>query len=137
MDRQAAAPRQRQRVLEIIHSYDTTTDRVLECEEARAREMRIVGADRRLDLIQIKGAIGPIRDHLRMDRAQHAESAGLISIAVLLGAEDDAFAALAMTDEGREIGLRARGKEKRGLEAEDFCRARLQPVDRGVVAEDI
>jgi hypothetical protein len=56
---------------------------------------------------------------------------------VRLGAEDHLLAALAVAHQGGEVGLRAGGKQKRGLEAEQFGGARLQPVDGRVVAEHV
>ena len=72
MDRKAAALGELQSVGEIAPRDRLAADRVLQRKQSRAGEMRIVGADGGLDLIQIEGAIGPIRDNLRMDRAQHA-----------------------------------------------------------------
>ena len=99
--------------------------------------MRIIGADRGLDLTQIKGAVGAIRNNLRMNRAQHAKSAGFVAVAVLLGADDHRFAALAVAEQCRQVRLRARREKQRIVEAEELGRARLQAVDARIVAKDV
>src|SRR5436190_1775103 len=132
-----AAARELHSVGEISARDRLAANRVLQGEQPRAREMRIIRTDRCLDLREIKGPIGAIRDDLRMDRAQHAEPAGFVAIAVLLRADDHAFAALAVADQRGEVGLGARGKEERRLEAEALGRLRLQAVDRRIVAKDV
>ena len=42
---------------------------VLERDQARAREVDVVGADGRLDLLERDGPVGPVRERARVDRA--------------------------------------------------------------------
>jgi hypothetical protein len=99
--------------------------------------MRIVGLDRGLDLGEVERAVGPVGNGLGLDGTEHRGAARLVAVAVRFLAENDLVAALAVAHQGREVGLGARGEEERRLEAEDLGRARLQAVDRGIVAEDV
>ena len=99
--------------------------------------MRIVGLDHCLDLGEVHGAVRPVQDRLRLDRAEHREAAGLVAIAVRFHADDRLVAALAMGHERGKIRLRARREKERRLEAEDLGGARLQAVHRRVVAEHV
>ena len=137
MRREAAAPRKRERLLEVGTRDRPAADGVLERKQARAREVRIVRADRRLDFGQVERAVGAVGEHARVDRAEHAHAARLVAVAVLLRANDHLVAALAVRHERSEIRLRARGEEERRLEAEERRGVLLQAVHRRVVAEDI
>src|SRR6266480_731623 len=106
----AGAPRpfdrQEDSLLEIGPWQDPSRDGVLESEQARSREMRIVRLDRRLDLTEVERAVGAVGDGLRLDRAEHREAAGFIAVAVRLRAEDHFVSALAVAHQRGEVGLR-------------------------------
>jgi len=59
--------------------------------------------DGTLDLGEVERAVGTVRDHLRLDRAEHGEAARLVAVAVRLHAEDYFVAPLAMCHQGGEI----------------------------------
>ena len=99
--------------------------------------MRIVGLDDRFDLREVECAVGAVREHVGLDGAEHRETARLVTVAVLLGADDDFVAALAMAHQRGEVRLRPGRKEERRVEAEHLCGAFLQPVDGRIVAEHV
>jgi hypothetical protein len=82
-------------------------------------------------------AVGLCFHGLRLDGAQHRHAATLPAVGVPALAHDGLVAALAVAHEGDQVGLRARGREQRGLEAQQLRRVLLQCVDGGVVAEHV
>ncbi len=99
--------------------------------------MRVVGLDRRLDLGEIERAVGPVRDHLRLDGAENGQPARFVAVTVRLAAQDYLLAALAMAHQRREVRLRAGREQQRRLEAEQLGGLGLQLVYRRIVAEDV
>ena len=135
--REAAPLRQRDRGREIRPPEDAAADRVLERDEARAREVRVVGLDRRLDIREVERAVRAVRERLRLDAAEHRAAAGLIAVRVRLLADDVLLAALAMAHQRGEVRLRPAREKQRRFEAEQLGRPRLQAKHRRVVAEDV
>ena len=110
---------------------------VFQAQQPRAREMRVVGLDRRLDVGQRQRAVGLVGDRLRLHAAEHRAAARLVAIGVRALADQVLVAALAMAHQRREVALRARRHEQRRLLAEHRGDALLQRVDGGVVAEHV
>ena len=127
----------RQRVVDPRLRQHLATDRVLEGQQAGAREMRVVGLDRGLDFGKVERAVRTVGQRLRLHRGEHGPAARLIAIGMRLLPDQVFVAALAMRHQRSEVGLRTGGKEQRRLEPEHLCSARLQRIDRRVVAEDI
>jgi hypothetical protein len=115
----------------------TAADGVLERDEPRDGEVRVVGLDRRLDLGEVERAVGEVLQRLRLDRAQHRRPARLVAVGMRLLAHDDFLAALAMRHHRGEVRLRAGGKEEPRLHAEALGGDLVQAIDGGIVAEDV
>ena len=107
---EAAAPGERERLVQVVAGDRPAADGVLQREQTRAREMRIVGVDRRLDLRKLERAVGAVRQRPRVDGSEHGDAARFVTIAVLFGADDHFVAALAVAHQRREVRLRARGE---------------------------
>ena len=123
--------------VEILPRNRLAADGIFQREQPRAREVRIVGLDRRLERREIERAVGLVGDRLRLDRAQHRAAARLEAVGVRVLADQVFVAAPAMAHQRRQVGLRARGKQQPPLEAEQPRGLRLQAVDRGIVAEHV
>ncbi len=129
--------REPRRLLDIGEGQHLAADRVLERQQARAREVRIVGLDRALDGIERDRAVGLVVERLRLHAAEDRRAAAFPAVAVRLLADDVLVAALAMREDRAEIALGAGGHEQRRLEAEQVGDLLLQRVDARVVGEDI
>jgi hypothetical protein len=123
--------------LQVSKRQDATTVGVLHHHQPRAREVRIIGLDGAADVFQRERAIRLVRQGLRLDAAEHRHAARLPAVGVPELANDGLVAAPAMPHQSGEVRLRAARQEKRGLETEPLCCARLQGVDRGVIAVDV
>src|SRR5207248_946611 len=62
---EAAAPGERERLFQVVAADRPAADGVLQREQTRAREMWIVGVDRRLDLRKLERAVGAVRQRAR------------------------------------------------------------------------
>jgi hypothetical protein len=137
MRRETAALRERERLVQVAPRNDPAADRVLEREQAGAREVRVVGLDRGLDLREIERAVGAVGERLRLDAPEHRTAARLVAVGVGLLADDVLVAALAMAHQRGEVRLRPGREEQRGLEAEELRRALLELVHGRIVAEHV
>ncbi len=110
---------------------------VLQGQQAGAREVGIVRFDGRGDVGQQQRAVGLLRERLRLDAAEHRGATGLVTVVVGQLADDHLVAALAVRQQRTQVALRAAGDEKPRFLAEQSGHARLQGIDRRVVAEDV
>ena len=135
--REAALVREPGCRVEVGGRHDAPAQRILQREQTAAREVKVVRLDRALDVRQRQGAVGLVCDGLRLQAAEHGAASGLVLVGVRLLPDDVFVAALAVREQRDQVGLRARGREQRRFMAEQLGRARLQAVDRRVVAVDV
>ena len=112
MGGQAEAPCQGRGRFDITGVQDLAVEGVLQCQQARAREVWIDRFDGGLDLLQRQGAVGLVLDRLRLDTAQHRGATALHAIGVRLLADDVLVAALAVAQQRHQIALGAGGEEQ-------------------------
>ena len=72
-----------------------------------------------------------------LDAAQYRSTAAFIFVGVGSEADDVLVAALAVAEQGDQVGLGARGGKHRRLLAGQLCRELLQGIHRWVLAVDI
>jgi hypothetical protein len=106
-------------------------------DEPRAREVRIVGLDRRRDAYERQRPVGLVLDGLRLDAAEHGRAAALVLVRVRLLSDEVFVAALAVRHEPDQVALRAGRHVDRGLLAEHLREGGLEAVDGGVLAVDV
>lgn len=137
MQGQAAAVAQRARLAQVVERQRPAVPGVLQRQQPAAREVRVVGLDRRLDGGQRQGAVGGLRQRLRLDRAEHRGATALVAIGVGVHADDVFVAARAVAQQGDQVGLGAAGQEQARLETEVGGQAAFQGDDGGVLAVDV
>ena len=137
MGGEAARMREIGRILQILARQHPARDGVFERQQARAREMHIVGLDRMREIVDRDRAIGLVVQGLRLDAAEHRGPALLVLVGVRFLADQIFVAAPAMRHQRREIALRAARKEQRGFTPEALGHDSLQTVDGRIVAINI
>ena len=89
---------------------------VLETEQSRPGEMRVVGLDDGVDVVQVERTIVEHSHRLGLDAAEHRSAAGLVPVAVRMVAHDVLVAAAAVGEQRAQIALRtARDEDGRLL----------------------
>ena len=106
-------------------------------QQAGGREMNIVRFDFGRDFVQRQGAVRCGVDGLRLDAAEYRRAAGFIEIVMRALADDILFAALAVAEQGDQVGLGAGGQEDRGFFARQLGSKALEFVNGRVVAIDV
>ena len=99
--------------------------------------MNIVRFDFGRDFVQRQGAVRCGVDGLRLDAAEYRRAAGFIEIVMRALADDILFAALAVAEQGDQVGLGAGGQEDRGFFARQLGSKALEFVNGRVVAIDV
>ncbi len=110
---------------------------IFEAEQSGAGEVDIIGFDFGRDLVQRQGAVGRGIDWLRLNAAQHRCATGFVQVIMCPLADDILFAALAVAEQGHEVGLGACRQEQGGLFAAQFGGITLKFVNGGVVTVDV
>ena len=112
--------------------------RVLERDEARDREVRVVGLYRAADVVHAERPVGRGGQHTRVDAADGRAAALLVQIHVRAVADDVLGAALgAVGHETDEVRHRPGRHEQRRLLREELRNATLEHADRRVLSEDV
>ena len=137
MQRQLAPVGQRTDRLDVTLRQHLAADRVLERDQPRLREVRVVGLDRGFDRGHRNRPVRRVVERLRLDAPEHGAAARLVAVRVRLLADDDLVAASAMRHHADQVRLRARRHVERRLETQQRGDLVLQRVDVGVVAEDV
>ena len=118
MHRETALARERCDVLDVRLCDDAAAGRVLERDQARAREVVVGRLDRRAQFGERQRAVFGVLDRLRLDAAEHRRTTRFVLVGVRVLADEVLVATRAVRHEGREIALRARRHEDRRLLAE-------------------
>jgi hypothetical protein len=137
MQGQASSACKLMRALQVIERQRLAALRVLQAQQARAREMGIVRLDRARDAIQVECTVRFVVERLRLNAAEHGSAAALVLVRMSLLADDVFFAALAMRHQPEQIALRAARDEQRCLLAEHLRREPFEAIDRRIFAVDV
>ena len=129
--------RQRGGALQVVVGQGMAVPGVLQAQQAGAREMRVVGFDRRRDVGQRHAALGVLAQGLGLHAAQHGRATAFVAVGVGQLTDDVLVTAPAMRQDAAQIALRAAGHEQRRLFAQQGGHARLQGVDGRVIAKHI
>ena len=124
-------------LLHIVKRQQLAAQRVFQREQAGFRKMRVVGLDRRFNVGEQQSAVILVVQRLRLHAAQYCRAAAFPAVAVRHLADDVFVAALAMTQDGAEIALRARRHKQRRFKTEHIGDFFLQRVDAGVIAKHV
>jgi hypothetical protein len=125
------------RSLHVLEGQQLAAQRVLQRQQPRAREVRVVGLDGGLDLRERQRAVGRMVQRLRLHAAEHRGAAAFPAVAVRLLADDVFVATAAVRKDRAQVALRAGRHEQRRLEAQQRGDLFLQRVDARVGAEDV
>ena len=137
MQSQPAAAREVVRALQVVERQDLAALRVLQAQQACAREVRVVRLDRGRDPVQVERAVRLELERLGLDAAQHRGAAAFVLVGVRLLADDVLVAALAVRHHAQQVALGPGGHEHRRLLAQHLRRQRLQAVDGRILSVDI
>ena len=74
--------RKRSRCLDVGGLKDAPAERVLQREQAAAREVEVIGLDRVGDVRQRQAAVRLMGDGLRLDAAEYGAAAGFVFVGV-------------------------------------------------------
>ena len=137
MQSQPAAASELVRALQVVERQDLAALRVLQAQQAGAREVRVVRLDRARDPVQVERAVRLELERLGLDAGQHRGAAAFVLVGVRLLADDVLIAALAVRHHAEQIALGAGGHEHRRLLAQHLSRQGLQAVDGRILSVDI
>ena len=124
-------------VVFVQHRAAAAVVRVLETDQAGAREVLVVAADRCLYRSQVETPAFVIRHRAQTQAADGPGAAYLEDQRMRLLADDHLVAPAGVRQQRREVALRPAGREKRRLFAQPLRRHLLKPIDRRVFAEDV
>lgn len=79
-------------------------ERILDRDQSGNREMRIVGLNRGVKIVHADRAVGPDRQRLRLNRAEHGRASSFPQIGMSFASTEIFLAALAMAHDRSEIG---------------------------------
>src|SRR3972149_4880244 len=110
---------------------------VLQADEGGAGRRALAATDVRPHLVQIQAAVLVVAGGPQLDAGDAGGAAQLRLQYVRLAADDRLVAALAVGEDGDEVGHRAAGDVEGGLLAQPLRGHGLQALDRRVVAQDV
>ena len=125
------------RALQILERQRLSALRVLQAEQARAREVGIVGLDRGLDPVQVERAVGLELERLGLDAPQHRRAAAFVLVGMRLLPDDVLVAALAVRHHAQQVALGSGGHEHRRFLAQHLRGQALQAIDGRVLPVDV
>ena len=134
MQSQAALARKLPGFFEIFTRQHFAVMGVFQRQQPGRGEMDIVRFDFGRDFIQRQGTVRCGIDWLRLDAAEHRRAAGFVEIVMRALADDILFAALAVAEQGDQVGLGAARQEDSGLFARQVGGKALEFVNGRVIA---
>ena len=99
--------------------------------------MTVVRLDDFVDVVEVEHPVGSDPNRLRLDATEDGSAPGLATVGVGVLADDVLVASLAVSQQRAQVRLGPAGNEQPRFLVQSLGGLRLEPVDGGVVTEDV
>ena len=125
------------RSLHVILRQHASVPGVLEGEQSGARKVLVIRLHRLLEHLKRQAAIGRIDHRLRLNRAENSRAATLVFVGMRFHADQIFITALAMREQGDQVGLGSTGYKQSACEPEFGRETLLQGTNGRILPIDV